>query len=200
MWTSPNELHRAAAVVGHPARAGARRHVRRLVPAAQQGLRRRLRLHAGADPQPRRQRVAVVLHASPRRCTASSSTSWATFRCSTFGGRSPTSSRRPGSSPRPSARRSGSGRTCSTSTCRTSTTRRRRTAPTAREALQALAELDAEIGRLVDGFAAAYGDATPLWLVASEYVDHARRSRALSQSRAARRRPAGSATTRTPAR
>ena len=40
----------------------------------------------------------------------------------------------------------------------------------------ALAELDAEIGRLIDGFAAAYGDAPPLWLVASEYaitpVDH----------------------------
>ena len=37
--------------------------------------------------------------------------------------------------------------------------------------------------------------ATPLWLVASEYVDHAGRSRALSQPRAARRRPAQGAAT-----
>ncbi len=48
--------------------------------------------------------------------------------------------------------------------------------PDSPEALRALGELDAEIGRLVDGFAAAYGDAAPLWLVASEYsitlVDH----------------------------
>ncbi len=48
--------------------------------------------------------------------------------------------------------------------------------PDSPEALRALGELDAEIGRLVDGFASAYGDAAPLWLVASEYaitpVDH----------------------------
>jgi predicted AlkP superfamily pyrophosphatase or phosphodiesterase len=42
--------------------------------------------------------------------------------------------------------------------------------PNSPEALKALADLDAEIGNLVDGFAAAYGDASPLWLVASEYV------------------------------
>ncbi len=48
--------------------------------------------------------------------------------------------------------------------------------PDSPEAAKAVADLDAEIGRLIDGFAAAYGDATPLWLVASEYaitpVDH----------------------------
>jgi predicted AlkP superfamily pyrophosphatase or phosphodiesterase len=48
--------------------------------------------------------------------------------------------------------------------------------PDSSEAFKALGELDAEIGRLVDGLSAAYGDAPPLWLVASEYaitpVDH----------------------------
>jgi predicted AlkP superfamily pyrophosphatase or phosphodiesterase len=42
--------------------------------------------------------------------------------------------------------------------------------PESAETRQALADLDAELGRLIDGFAAAYGDAKPLWLVASEYV------------------------------
>jgi predicted AlkP superfamily pyrophosphatase or phosphodiesterase len=42
--------------------------------------------------------------------------------------------------------------------------------PDSPEAIRALAELDAELGILVDGFAAAYGDAAPLWLVASEYA------------------------------
>jgi predicted AlkP superfamily pyrophosphatase or phosphodiesterase len=37
-------------------------------------------------------------------------------------------------------------------------------------ALAALGELDAEIGRMVDGFTQAYGNVEPLWLVASEYV------------------------------
>jgi predicted AlkP superfamily pyrophosphatase or phosphodiesterase len=49
--------------------------------------------------------------------------------------------------------------------------------PDSPEAAQALADLDAEIGRLVDGFSAAYGHTLPLWLVASEYaitpVNHA---------------------------
>jgi predicted AlkP superfamily pyrophosphatase or phosphodiesterase len=48
--------------------------------------------------------------------------------------------------------------------------------PDSPEAMRALADLDAEIGCLVEGFAAAYGDVAPLWLVASEYaitpVDH----------------------------
>jgi predicted AlkP superfamily pyrophosphatase or phosphodiesterase len=42
--------------------------------------------------------------------------------------------------------------------------------PDSPEAIKALADLDIEIGNLVDGFAAAYGDKAPLWLVASEYV------------------------------
>ena len=42
--------------------------------------------------------------------------------------------------------------------------------PDSPEAQRAVVELDAEIGRLVDGFAAAYGEVEPLWLVASEYV------------------------------
>lgn len=37
-------------------------------------------------------------------------------------------------------------------------------------ALHAVAELDEEIGRLVDGFTAAYFGSEPLWLLASEYV------------------------------
>jgi len=42
--------------------------------------------------------------------------------------------------------------------------------PDSSAARQALAELDAELGKLFDGFAAAYTDVQPLWLVASEYV------------------------------
>ncbi|MCA9261817.1 MAG: alkaline phosphatase family protein, partial [Planctomycetales bacterium] len=42
--------------------------------------------------------------------------------------------------------------------------------PDSQEAFTALGELDAEIGALVDGFAAAYQERSPLWLVASEYV------------------------------
>ncbi|MBL9162687.1 MAG: alkaline phosphatase family protein [Planctomycetaceae bacterium] len=42
--------------------------------------------------------------------------------------------------------------------------------PDSAETMQALADLDRELGRLIDGFAAAYGDAKPLWLAASEYV------------------------------
>lgn len=42
--------------------------------------------------------------------------------------------------------------------------------PDSPQAIAALGELDAEIGRLVDGFAAALGQPDPLWLVASEYV------------------------------
>jgi predicted AlkP superfamily pyrophosphatase or phosphodiesterase len=42
--------------------------------------------------------------------------------------------------------------------------------PDSEQALNSVAELDAEIGRLIDGFVAAYGDIQPLWLLASEYV------------------------------
>ncbi len=42
--------------------------------------------------------------------------------------------------------------------------------PDSDAAVKALAELDAEIGKLVDGFAVAYADCNLLWLVASEYV------------------------------
>jgi predicted AlkP superfamily pyrophosphatase or phosphodiesterase len=42
--------------------------------------------------------------------------------------------------------------------------------PDSEQALQSVSELDAEIGRMVDGFAAAYAGVEPLWLVASEYV------------------------------
>jgi predicted AlkP superfamily pyrophosphatase or phosphodiesterase len=42
--------------------------------------------------------------------------------------------------------------------------------PDSEQAIRSLAELDAEIGRMVDGFAEAYGTAQPLWLIASEYV------------------------------
>ncbi|RIK77268.1 MAG: alkaline phosphatase family protein [Planctomycetota bacterium] len=42
--------------------------------------------------------------------------------------------------------------------------------PNSDAALHAVAELDEEIGRLVDGFTAAYFGAEPLWLAASEYV------------------------------
>ena len=55
-------LHPAAADLGHPPRPRSRDHFGRLVPAPQQGLRRRLHLHARPGPQPRRQRIALVLH------------------------------------------------------------------------------------------------------------------------------------------
>lgn len=42
--------------------------------------------------------------------------------------------------------------------------------PDSAEAQQALVDLDAVIGKLIDGFAEAYTDCRPLWLVASEYV------------------------------
>lgn len=42
--------------------------------------------------------------------------------------------------------------------------------PDSLAALKAVAELDEQIGRLVDGFHSAYSGCEPLWLVASEYV------------------------------
>ncbi len=42
--------------------------------------------------------------------------------------------------------------------------------PDSDEARQALGAIDGEIGKLVDGCAAAYGEHRPLWLIASEYV------------------------------
>ena len=42
--------------------------------------------------------------------------------------------------------------------------------PDSNAAQQALIELDAEIGELIDGFAAAYAETRPLWLIASEYI------------------------------
>lgn len=42
--------------------------------------------------------------------------------------------------------------------------------PDSAEASQAITAIDAEIGKLVDGFTSAYADHRPLWLVASEYV------------------------------
>ncbi len=42
--------------------------------------------------------------------------------------------------------------------------------PDSPQATQAVTELDAEIGRMIDGFAAAYHGVQPLWLIASEYV------------------------------
>lgn len=42
--------------------------------------------------------------------------------------------------------------------------------PDSEEAKQATKALDAGIGKLVEGFADAYGAARPLWLIASEYV------------------------------
>lgn len=42
--------------------------------------------------------------------------------------------------------------------------------PDSPEARQALADLDAELGLLIDGFTTAYEPEKPLWIVASEYV------------------------------
>ena len=57
-------LHRAAADLGHSLAPRGRVSLGRLVSAAQQGVRGRFRLHARADPQSRRLRVALVLHAA----------------------------------------------------------------------------------------------------------------------------------------
>ncbi len=45
-----------------------------------------------------------------------------------------------------------------------------RTGPDSPPALAAVAELDAVIGSLADGFATAYDDTKPVWIAASEYV------------------------------
>lgn len=42
--------------------------------------------------------------------------------------------------------------------------------PDSDQAAQAIVAMDGEIGKLVDGFATAYADHRPLWLIASEYV------------------------------
>lgn len=42
--------------------------------------------------------------------------------------------------------------------------------PDSPEAIQATIDLDIELGRLIEGFSAAYAGENPLWLVASEYV------------------------------
>ena len=42
--------------------------------------------------------------------------------------------------------------------------------PGSEDAKLALLDLDVEVGKLIDGFADAYADCHPLWLVASEYV------------------------------
>ncbi len=55
-------LHPRAADLGCVTHAKARRDFRRVVSHAQQGLRGRLHLYAGANPQSRRLRVALVLH------------------------------------------------------------------------------------------------------------------------------------------
>ena len=55
-------LHRAAANLGPALASRAGAVVGRVVPAAQQRLRGRLRLHARPDPQSRRLRIALVLH------------------------------------------------------------------------------------------------------------------------------------------
>jgi predicted AlkP superfamily pyrophosphatase or phosphodiesterase len=45
-----------------------------------------------------------------------------------------------------------------------------RTGPDSPPAIAAVAELDAVIGAMADGFATAYGDIEPVWIAASEYV------------------------------
>ena len=62
MWTAWNDCIQRPQIwdLLHDARSGD--HFGRVVPAAQQGLRGRLGLHARADPQSRRLGIAVVLH------------------------------------------------------------------------------------------------------------------------------------------
>ena len=60
----PERLRRAAADLGSALASRAGAHLGRLVPAAQQGLRGGLRLHARPDSQSRRLGVALVLHAA----------------------------------------------------------------------------------------------------------------------------------------
>ncbi len=91
-----------------------------------------LHLHARAGPQPRRQRIALVLHAARDAVRRAEDQDRATSRCSIFGGRSPEFNRRPGSSTPRSMPPESIGPTSSTSTCRTSTTPPRRAGPTAR--------------------------------------------------------------------
>ena len=73
----------------------------RLVPAAQQGLRGRLRLHARPDPQSRRLRIALVLHAAAGTLRRAARRAGTLPLAALSGARWPTSSRRRGSPTRP---------------------------------------------------------------------------------------------------
>ena len=90
-------VHRAAAALGPPLAPRGRADLRGLVPAAQQGLRGGLRLHARPDPQSRRLRVALVLHAADRALRHAARPARAFSARCTSGARWPTSNRRPGS-------------------------------------------------------------------------------------------------------
>ena len=70
MWTAPNDCIERPQIWDLLSHQQAGPDLGRLVSAAQQGLRGRLRLHARPDPQSRRLRIALVLHAADRSCTA----------------------------------------------------------------------------------------------------------------------------------
>ena len=124
-------LHRAAADLGPALARGRGADLGRLVSHAQRRLRGRLRLHARADPQSRRLASRSGATRGRRSSTASCATRWAISPCSIFGGRWPTSARRPGSPNRRRSPRGGGSPISSGSICRTSTTPPRSSGPTA---------------------------------------------------------------------
>ena len=124
-------LHRPAANLG-PAQSPRRKaHFGRLVPDAQQGVDGRIRLHAGPHPQPRRQRIALVLHAALRSLRHTSRRIGAFSAQAFLGAPVGHVPPRPGSSTRLSTRREPGNRISSASTCRTSTTPHNAMDPTA---------------------------------------------------------------------
>ena len=96
MWTAWNEKILGPASLGYlgPGRRDA--NDRGLVSDAQQGLRRRLRLHAGPDPQSGRQRGSLWCYTKPTELVRRAARSrWGISRCSISGDRWPISSQRP---------------------------------------------------------------------------------------------------------
>ena len=175
MWTAWNQVIERPQIWDTLRKHQPQRNVGRLVSAAEQRVRRRLHLHAGADPQPRRFRIAVVLHQAdgtlrriPRRAGA--------FSAQALLGSAGEHSKH-GLDRR-------FGRACAGQFqpdffyiyLPHLDYAAQKTGPDSEQARQALADLDNVLGRLRDGIAKAYSDAEPLWLVASEYtivpVDH----------------------------
>ena len=80
MWTAPNDCIERPQIWDLLSHHGRGPDLGRVVPAAQQGLRGRLRLHARPDPQSRRLGIALVLHAADGALRHAARRAWAISR------------------------------------------------------------------------------------------------------------------------